>query len=219
MNLTPISNLNISDDNSLGDLLRRERLDLYQRELLLDTVIQSTPLSMVLTDAAERVVYSNVAARQLLHGGRKLEGLDFVAVLAAIRSEFMHARIIVLTTFEGDVEIHRAIEAGAHGYLLKCMPPAKLADTIHKVHLGAKCFPSEIADRLAEHLSDEPLSAREVEVLQKIAGGNRNSDIAELLFISEETVKGHVKRIIDKLHANDRTQAITIGVRRGIIHL
>lgn len=149
----------------------------------------------------------------------RLPDISGIDVLVAIRSEFKSARIIVLTTFEGDVEIHRAIETGAHGYLLKCMPPQKLVETIHKVHAGAKYFPSEIADRLAEHLSDEALSGREIEVLQKIAAGNRNSDIADLLFISEETVKGHVKRIIGKLNANDRTQAVTIGVRRGIIHL
>lgn len=149
----------------------------------------------------------------------RLPDISGIDVLSGIRSEFKHARIIVLTTYEGDVEIHRALEGGAHGYMLKCMPSPKLVEMIHKVNTGMKCFPTEIADRIAEHLSDEPLSGREVEVLQKIAGGNRNCDIATLLFISEETVKGHVKRIIEKLRANDRTQAVTIGVRRGIIHL
>jgi DNA-binding NarL/FixJ family response regulator len=149
----------------------------------------------------------------------RLPDISGIDVLTAIRSEFKDVRMIVLTTFEGDVDIHRAIAAGARGYLLKWMPPQKLVEAIHKVSTGAKYFPSEISDRLAEHFSDGHLSTREVEVLQKIATGNRNCDIADLLFISEETVKGHVKRIIDKLGANDRTQAVTIAVRRGIFHL
>jgi DNA-binding NarL/FixJ family response regulator len=103
--------------------------------------------------------------------------------------------------------------------MLKTMPPKQLVEIIRKVHAGKKHIPLEVAAYLAEHLSDEALSAREVEVLQKIAGGNRNSDIAALLFISEETVKGHVKHIMEKLGASDRTEAVAIGVRRGIIQL
>jgi DNA-binding NarL/FixJ family response regulator len=103
--------------------------------------------------------------------------------------------------------------------MLKTMPPKQLVEIIRKVHAGKKHIPLEVAAHLAEHLSDEALSAREVEVLQKIAGGNRNSDIAALLFISEETVKGHVKHIMEKLGASDRTEAVAIGVRRGIIQL
>ena len=125
----------------------------------------------------------------------------------------------MLTTFEGDVEIQRALEAGARGYILKNMPPRELVDVIRQVHAGKKRVPPEVAARLAEHFSDDALTEREVDVLQHLAGGNRNRDIAERLFISEETVKVHVKHIMEKLGASDRTQAVAIGVRRGIIQL
>jgi len=139
--------------------------------------------------------------------------------LIAIRTDSPDARIIMLTTFEGDVEAHRALEAGARAYLLKSMPPKDLVDVIRQVHAGKKKIPTEIAACLAEHLSDESLTDREIDVLKHIAGGNRNRDIGEQLFISEETVKVHIKHIMEKLGANDRTQAVAIGVRRGIIHL
>lgn len=142
-----------------------------------------------------------------------------IEAMIAIRAEFPEARIIMLSTFEGDVEIQRALEAGARAYLLKSMPPKELIEVILQVHAGKKRIPSQIATRLAEHLSDEALTGREVEVLGQIAGGNRNRDIAEKLFITEETVKVHVKHIMDKLGASDRTEAVAIGLRRGIIHL
>ncbi|MGA2428162.1 MAG: response regulator transcription factor [Candidatus Acidiferrum sp.] len=143
-------------------------------------------------------------------------GID---TLTAIRAEFPDARVIMLTTFEGDVEIKRALEAGARGYLLKSMPPKELVEVIRQVHVGKKRVPPQLAAQLAEHMSDEGLTDREVEVLGQIAGGNRNRDIAERLFISEETVKVHIKHIMEKLGASDRTQAVAIGVRRGIIQL
>ncbi len=146
----------------------------------------------------------------------ELSGID---ALIAIRAEFPEARIVMLTTFEGDVEIQRSLEAGARGYLLKNMPPSELVQAIRQVHAGKKRVPPEIASRLAEHMSDEDLTVRELEVLQHVAGGNRNRDIAYLLCISEETVKVHVKHLMDKLGAKDRTQAIAIGVRRGMIQL
>jgi DNA-binding NarL/FixJ family response regulator len=142
-----------------------------------------------------------------------------VDVMIAIRTEFADARIIVLTTFEGDVEIQRALEAGACGYLLKSMPPQQMLETIRHVHAGKKHVPAAVATELAEHLSDETLSEREVNVLRLVAEGNRNRDIAERLSISEETVKVHLKHIMGKLGANHRTQAVAIAVRRGIIHL
>lgn len=142
-----------------------------------------------------------------------------IEAMIAIRAEFPEARIIMLSTFEGDVEIQRALEAGARGYVLKSMPPKELIEVILQVHAGKKRIPSQIATRLAEHLSDEALTEREVQVLSQIAGGNRNRDIAEKLFITEETVKVHIKHIMDKLGANDRTEAVAIGLRRGIIHL
>jgi DNA-binding NarL/FixJ family response regulator len=145
-----------------------------------------------------------------------LGGLD---VMIALRSECPDAHVIVLTTFEGDMDVQRALKAGARGYLLKSMPPEQILDTIRKVHAGKKVVPAEIAAGLAEHLGEETLSRREVEVLQQVAAGCRNRDIAARLFIAEETVKVHVKHILDKLGADDRTQSVTIAARRGIIRL
>jgi DNA-binding NarL/FixJ family response regulator len=149
----------------------------------------------------------------------RLPDINGIDAMVAIRTEFPDARIIMLTTFEGDVEIRRALQAGAVGYMLKTTPRRQLVEMIRKVHAGKKHIPPEIAAHLAEHMGEESLSKREVDVLQKIAGGNRNSDIAALLFITEETVKGHVKHIMEKLGASDRTEAVAIGIRRGIIHL
>lgn len=149
----------------------------------------------------------------------RLPDMSGIDTLIAIRAEFPEARVIMLTTFEGDVEIQRALQAGARGYMLKNMPPSELLDVIRQVHAGKKRIPPEIASHLAEHLSDETLTEREVQVLREVANGNRNRNIAENLFISEETVKVHIKHIMEKLGASDRTQAVAIGVRRGIIHL
>ena len=149
----------------------------------------------------------------------RLPDMNGIDTMAAIRTEFPDARVIILTTFEGDVEIQRALEAGARGYLLKSMPPKELLDGIRQVHAGKKRIPPEIVAQLAEHLSDETLTVREVEVLREVAGGNRNRDIAEHLFISEETVKVHVKHVMEKLGASDRTEAVAIAIRRGIIQL
>lgn len=149
----------------------------------------------------------------------RLPDMSGIDTLIAIRTEFPDARIIMLTTFEGDVEIQRALRAGARGYLLKNMPPSELVDVIRQVHAGKKRIPAAIASQIAEHMSDETLTEREIEVLREVAGGNRNRHIAEKLFISEETVKVHVKHIMEKLGAADRTQAVAIGVRRGIIQL
>lgn len=149
----------------------------------------------------------------------RLPDMSGIDVLIAIRSEFPEARIVMLTTFEGDVEVQRALQAGARGYLLKNMPPVELLEVIRQVHTGKKRIPPEIASQLLEHMSDEGLTEREVEVLREVADGNRNREIAERLFISEETVKVHIKHIMEKLGANDRTQAVAIGVRRGIIQL
>ena len=149
----------------------------------------------------------------------QLPDMSGIDAMIAIRSEFPEARVIVLTTFAGDVEIQRALEAGARAYVLKSMPPSELFDAIRQVHAGKKRIPPEIAAYLAEHYSDDRLTMREVEILRQLAGGNRNRDIAGRLFIAEETVKAHVKHIMQKLGASDRTQAVAIGVRRGIIQL
>jgi len=143
-------------------------------------------------------------------------GID---AMISILNEFPAARIIILTMFEGDAEIRRALKAGARGYMLKSMPPKDLIEVIRRVHAGKKHIHPQIAAHLAEHLGDETLTTREIEVLRCVAEGNRNRDIAERLFISEETVKVHIKHIMEKLDASDRTQAVSIAVRRGIIQL
>lgn len=149
----------------------------------------------------------------------RLPDMSGVDAMMAIRAEFPEARILILTTFAGDVEVQHALQAGARAYVLKSTPPKELVEVIRQVHAGKKRIPADIAASLAEHYSDEALTGREVEVLSQIAGGNRNRDIADKLFITEETVKVHIKHIMEKLGASDRTQAVAIGVRRGIIHL
>ena len=149
----------------------------------------------------------------------RLPDMSGIAALSAIRSEFPDARIIMLTTFEGDVEVQRALAAGARGYMLKSTPLEELVNVIREVHRGRKHLPAAVAQILAEHIGTEVLSEREIEVLKQIAEGNRNRDIGVNLSISEETVKAHVRHILLKLDAKDRTQAVSIGIRRGIIHL
>jgi DNA-binding NarL/FixJ family response regulator len=146
----------------------------------------------------------------------QMSGID---ALGAIRAEFPEARIIVLTTYAGDVQVMRALKAGARAFLLKGLLRKELLETIRAVHAGQKRIPSEVAAELAEHAADDALTAREIGVLQLIAGGNSNKEIAAQLSITEETVKGHVKNILAKLGANDRTHAVTIGLKRGIIDL
>ena len=149
----------------------------------------------------------------------RLPDMSGIDAMIAIRAEAPDARIIILTTFEGDVEMQRALQAGARGYLLKSLPPKEMVAAIRQVHAGRRSIPTEVATQLAEHLGDETLTDREIAVLSRVAGGNRNRDIAEQLFISEETVKVHMKHIMEKLGASDRTQAVAIAIRRGIIQL
>jgi len=149
----------------------------------------------------------------------RLPDISGIDAMIAIRKEYPNACIVMLTTFEGDVEIQRALEAGARGYMLKTTPAKELIEVIRQAHAGKKRIPANVAAQLAEHMGDETLTPREVEVLRRLAEGNRNKDIGELLFISEETVKVHIKHIMEKLGATDRTQAVAIGIRRGIIQL
>ena len=185
-------------------------------------IIQSQP-DMVLVDQAstgtEAIQKWNEHRPDVTLMDLRLPDISGVDSLIAIRTDVPDARIIMLTTFEGDVEIQRALAAGARAYMLKSMPPKELVDVIRQVHAGKRRIPTEIANHLAEHLGDEPLTDREVDVLKHIAGGNRNRDIADRLFISEETVKVHIKHIMEKLGASDRTEAVAIAVRRGIIQL
>jgi len=149
----------------------------------------------------------------------RLPDISGIDALIAIRADYPNACVVMLTTFEGDVEIQRALEAGARGYLLKTTPAKDLVEIIRQAHAGKKRIPAEVAAHLAEHMGDDALTPREVEVLRHLAEGNRNKDIGEQLFISEETVKVHIKHIMEKLGASDRTQAVAIAVRRGIIQL
>ena len=139
--------------------------------------------------------------------------------IAAIRKEFPAARIVVLTTYRGDVQALRAMKAGASGYLLKSMLRKELVETIREVHAGRRRMPQEIAVAIAEHATDDTLSLREVEILRRVAGGNANKEVALQLGIAEETVKSHMKSLLAKLGAKDRTHAVTIAIRRGIIEV
>jgi DNA-binding NarL/FixJ family response regulator len=146
----------------------------------------------------------------------EMSGID---VMSAIRREFPDARIIVLTTHAGDVQISRAMKAGARGFLLKGLLRRELLDTIRAVHAGQKRMSSEVAAEIAEHATDEALTPREVDVLRLVGSGNTNREIGTLLSLTEETVKSHIRNILAKLGANDRTHALAIGIKRGIIEL
>jgi DNA-binding NarL/FixJ family response regulator len=149
----------------------------------------------------------------------QMPALNGIEAIIGIRSEFPHARIIVLTTYAGDVQVLRALKAGARGYILKGHVHRELLDTIRAVHAGQKRIPPEVAAELAEHTSDDELTPRELDVLRLIATGNANKEIAVQLAIAEETVKSHITNILAKLGANDRTHAVTIALKRGIIEL
>ena len=145
--------------------------------------------------------------------------MNGIEAIQEIRKDFPDARIIVLTTYAGDAQAERAFKAGASGYLLKSALRKELIETIRTVHGGKKKIPVEIAVEMAEHHSDDSLTGREIEVLQQVAAGNANKIIAAHLDISEETVKAHVKNILSKLGANDRTHAVTMALKRGIIEI
>ena len=186
------------------------------------TVINDQPDMQVVADAAtgdEAIARFRQHLPDVTLLDLRLPDKSGIEVLTAIRREFPEARIIMLTTFEGDVEVQRALEAGARGYLFKSTAPESMFQVIRKVHAGKTHVPAEIAVHLAEHVADEQLTRRELDVLEQLAGGNRNRDIAAKLSVAEGTVKIHVKNILQKLRAIDRTHAVTIAVRRGIIRL
>lgn len=149
----------------------------------------------------------------------QLPNLSGIEALITIRAEFPHARIVILTTFEGDVDIARALTAGALGYLSKSTAAKDLPGAIRRVHAGKRQVPAEVAAHLAEHIGEEPLTDRERTVLEHLTGGFRNRDIGERMRISQETVKVHLRHIMEKLGARDRTHAMAIAVRRGFIRL
>lgn len=149
----------------------------------------------------------------------QMPGMNGIETIKVIRKERPDARIIVLTTYSGDMQASKALRAGASGYLLKSMLMDELAETIRAVHAGRRRVPPAIAAEIAEHLSDDPLSDRELEILSKVAQGRTNKEIARELAISASTVNAHMKNILLKLHAHDRTHAVTMALKRGIIQI
>jgi DNA-binding NarL/FixJ family response regulator len=145
-----------------------------------------------------------------------MSGFDLIT---KIKDKSPNARVVVLSSHEGDVDIQRALEAGAQGYVVKGLVREELLETIRSVHAGKRRLPAAVAQKLTEHMADEPISPRELEVLSLMAAGKRNKEIADELSIAEDTVKMHVRNILSKLQVNDRTEAVTIALRRGIIHL
>jgi DNA-binding NarL/FixJ family response regulator len=149
----------------------------------------------------------------------RMPHLSGVEAISAIRKEFRDARLIVLTTYDGDEDIYRSLQAGAQGYLLKDVFFEELEDAIRKVHTGSRWIPAQVAERLAERMGSSDLTGREIEVLEQIVAGNSNKAIANRLNISEATVKSHINNILSKLGVSDRTQAATTALQRGLVHL
>jgi DNA-binding NarL/FixJ family response regulator len=172
----------------------------------------------VASTGAEGVSLAHQHAPDVILMDLRLPDMSGIAAIVSIRERRPNARILMLTTFEGDVEVQRALSAGAHAYMLKSSSPEELVSAIKHVHAGKKYLPSQLAVELAQHVG-EVVTQREVSVLRLIAAGNRNKDIADHLCIAEDTVKGHIKHIMEKLGARDRTQAVAIALQRGIIEL
>jgi DNA-binding NarL/FixJ family response regulator len=171
------------------------------------------------TDGEEAVVSFREHSPDITLMDLRMPRTNGIDAIAAIRSQWPAAKIIVLTTYGGDVQALRAFKAGASGYLLKSMLRTELIDTIRLVHAGHRRIPQEIAAEMAEHVADDGLTDREIETLRGVARGNSNKTIAEILGISEHTVKGHLKSILSKLGASDRTHAVMIAMKRGFLEM
>jgi DNA-binding NarL/FixJ family response regulator len=171
------------------------------------------------SNAAEAIVEFRYRRPDVTLMDLRLPGTNGTDALIAIRGEYPQARVIILTTSDGDGEIHRALRAGASGYILKSMPKNEILEVIRSVHAGKRHVPPEIAVRLAEHLADDDLTIRELDVLRLIRDGYRNKQIADQLTIAETTVNFHIKNLVSKLRANDRTHAVTIAIRRGLLQI
>jgi DNA-binding NarL/FixJ family response regulator len=188
----------------------------------LSTIIASQP-DMVLAAQATNAVEALAEFRRLRPDvtlmDLRLPGTNGTDALIAIRGEFPQARVVMLTTSDGDGEIQRAMRAGASGYILKSMPKGELLEVIRTVHAGRRYLPPEVAARLSEHWGEDDLTPRELQVLKLIRDGHRNKQIADKLAIAETTVNFHIKNLVDKLQANDRTHAVTIAVRRGLLEV
>jgi DNA-binding NarL/FixJ family response regulator len=185
-------------------------------------LIQTIPNMQVIAEASDGVQAIDLYRQHqpdITLMDLRLPNKNGVDAITKIREEFPPARIIVLTTFDGDEDIYRALQAGAKGYLLKGMNADELTDAIRSVHAGKSRIPAIVAERLAERMGGPALTARELDVLKRIVGGRSNKEIAGDLFISEATVKTHINSILSKLGVNDRTQAATTALQRGIVHL
>jgi DNA-binding NarL/FixJ family response regulator len=188
----------------------------------LTTIITSEPDLLLIgqaTNGAEAITEFRRHRPDITLMDLRLPGINGTDTLIAIRGEYPHARIIILTTADGDVDIQRAMRAGAWGYILKSTPQQELLKVVRSVHAGRRQVPPEVAVRLAEHLGKEDLTTRELEVLRLIRDGYRNKQIADQLTIAETTVSFHIKNLVDKLEANDRTHAVTIALRRGLLQI
>lgn len=186
------------------------------------TIIASQPDMLLVAQAGnggEAIAQFRIHRPDVTLMDLQLPGINGTDALITIRGEFSDARIIILTSSDGDAEINRALRSGAAGYALKSMPKDELLALIRSVHSGKRQIPPDVASRLAEHLGDENLTTRELEVLRMIRDGHRNKQIADELAISETTVNFHIKNIVGKLGANDRTHAVTIAVRRGMLQI
>jgi DNA-binding NarL/FixJ family response regulator len=191
------------------------------REGLSTIIASQTDMILVsqATDAAEAVSEFRRLRPDITLMDLRLSGTNGIDALVAIRGEFPQARIVMLTTSDGDGEIQRAMRAGASGYILKSMPKNELLGVIRTVHAGRRYLPPEVAARLSEHYGEDDLSDRELQVLRLIRDGHRNKQIADQLAIAETTVNFHIRNLVDKLQANDRTHAVTIAVRRGLLEI
>jgi DNA-binding NarL/FixJ family response regulator len=188
----------------------------------LNTLIDSQQDMLLVAQAGtgeEAIAYFRIHRPDVTLMDFRLPGINGCDALIAIRGEFPRARIVMLTTSDGDAEIQRALRGGAAGYVLKSTPKNELFAVIRNVHAGQRHIPTDVAARLAEHLGDDELSPRELQVLALIRDGHRNKEIAGRLEISAATVNFHIKNVVDKLRANDRTHAVTIAVRRGLMQI
>jgi DNA-binding NarL/FixJ family response regulator len=188
----------------------------------LSTIIgsqQDMQLISQASDAAEAISQFRQYRPDVTLMDLRLPGTDGTDALIAIRGEFKDARIIMLTTSDSDGDIQRALRAGASAYILKSMPKSEMLDVIRSVHAGRRHVPHAVAARLAEHMGEEDLTNRELDVLRLIRDGFRNKQIADQLSIAETTVNFHIKNLVDKLQANDRTHAVTIAIRRGLLQV
>ena len=191
------------------------------REGLSTIIASQTDMILVsqATDAAEAVSEFRRLRPDITLMDLRLSGTNGIDALVAIRGEFPQARIVMLTTSDCDGEIQRAMRAGASGYILKSMPKNELLGVIRTVQAGRRYLPPEVAARLSEHYGEDDLSDRELQVLRLIRDGHRNKQIADQLAIAETTVNFHIRNLVDKLQANDRTHAVTIAVRRGLLEI